>query len=157
MINNNKCVRIMSSTFLSLVNDQAHLNWSKLFSYCLSINLLVTDLLHNPSGLHFVNNLRQMENRDSRICNFQKKLESKAIMAGRGSSGQNKSIPYTYECCAAQHYEHKWWNRELTLKCKLTVNCGRVDLIRRSWVRFPLRSKEYFLYLVSFPDSLDQG
>ena len=24
-----------------------------------------------------------------------------------------------YECCAAQHYEHKWWNRELTLKCKL--------------------------------------
>ena len=25
----------------------------------------------------------------------------------------------TCECCAAQHYEHKWWNRELTLKCKL--------------------------------------
>ena len=24
----------------------------------------------------------------------------------------------TYECCAAYHYEHKWWNRELTLKCK---------------------------------------
>ena len=24
----------------------------------------------------------------------------------------------TYECCAAQHYEHKWQNRELTLKCK---------------------------------------
>ena len=23
------------------------------------------------------------------------------------------------ECCAGQHYEHKWWNRELTLKCKL--------------------------------------
>ena len=21
-----------------------------------------------------------------------------------------------YECCAAQHYERKWWNRELTLK-----------------------------------------
>ena len=25
----------------------------------------------------------------------------------------------TYECCVAQHYEHKWWNRELTLQCKL--------------------------------------
>ena len=25
----------------------------------------------------------------------------------------------TNECFAAQHYEHKWWNRELTLKCKL--------------------------------------
>ena len=24
-----------------------------------------------------------------------------------------------YECCAAKHCEHKWWNRELTLKCKL--------------------------------------
>ena len=24
-----------------------------------------------------------------------------------------------YECCAEQHYEHKWWNRELTLKGKL--------------------------------------
>ena len=23
------------------------------------------------------------------------------------------------ECCAAWHYEHKWCNRELTLKCKL--------------------------------------
>ena len=22
------------------------------------------------------------------------------------------------ECCAAQLHEHKWWNRELTLKCK---------------------------------------
>ena len=65
MINNNKCIRIMSLTFLSLVNDQAYGNWSKLSSYCLSINLLVTDLLHNPSGHHFVNNLRQMENRDS--------------------------------------------------------------------------------------------
>ena len=29
-----------------------------------------------------------------------------------------------------------------------------VDLIRRSWVRFPPRSKEFFLYLVWFPDSL---
>ena len=36
---------------------------------------------------------------------------------------------------------------------------GRVtaDLIRRSWVRFPHRSKEFFLYLVWFPDSLYQG
>ena len=25
----------------------------------------------------------------------------------------------TYECCAAWQCEHKWWNRELTLKCKL--------------------------------------
>ena len=25
----------------------------------------------------------------------------------------------TYECCAAWHYERKWWNRELTQKCKL--------------------------------------
>ena len=24
----------------------------------------------------------------------------------------------TYECCAGKHYEHKWWNKELTLKCK---------------------------------------
>ena len=29
------------------------------------------------------------------------------------------SYQVRYECCAAQHYEHKWWNRELTLKCKL--------------------------------------
>ena len=29
-----------------------------------------------------------------------------------------------------------------------------VDVIRRSWVRFPPRSKEFFLYLVWFPDSL---
>ena len=29
-----------------------------------------------------------------------------------------------------------------------------VDLVRRSWVRFPPRSKEFFLYLVWFPDSL---
>ena len=29
-----------------------------------------------------------------------------------------------------------------------------VDLVRRSWVRFPPRSKENFLYLVWFPDSL---
>ena len=25
----------------------------------------------------------------------------------------------TYGCCAPLHYEHKWWNRELTLKCIL--------------------------------------
>ena len=78
-------------------------------------------------------------------------------------------------------FKPKWWNRELTLKCKLKcyvkpmkdllgvspskgkekifltlVGVGRVtvDLIRRSWVRFPPRSKEFFLYLVWFPDSL---
>ena len=46
---------------------------------------------------------------------------------------------------------------ELTLKCKLKWESnGRVtvDLIRRSWVRFPPRSKEIFLCLVWFPDSL---
>ena len=32
-----------------------------------------------------------------------------------------------------------------------------VDLIRRSWVRFPQRSKVFLLYLVWFPDSLYQG
>ena len=26
------------------------------------------------------------------------------------------------KCCAAWHYEHKWWNRELTPKCKLKCN-----------------------------------
>ena len=26
---------------------------------------------------------------------------------------------FSYECCAAQHYEHKWWNRESTVKCRL--------------------------------------
>ena len=25
---------------------------------------------------------------------------------------------HRYECCAASHYRHKRWNRELTLKCK---------------------------------------
>ena len=30
---------------------------------------------------------------------------------GRDSKG-------TYECCTTQDYEHKWWNRELTLKHK---------------------------------------
>ena len=138
------------------------------------------------------------------------------------------SSTFSYGSCATLHYEHncKWWNRELTLKCKL--KCGRrgvlmvsaldpertvraraqagdilwcswarhcsltvplstqvykwvpancwgkpnklrgsdlrwtsftvysvtVNLIRRSWVRFPPRSKEFFLYLVWFPDSL---
>ena len=32
-----------------------------------------------------------------------------------------------------------------------------VDLIRRSWVGFPPRSKGFFLYLVWFPDSLYWG
>ena len=30
----------------------------------------------------------------------------------------NNRLDY-YECCAASHYEHKWWNRELTPKCTL--------------------------------------
>ena len=46
--------------------------------------------------------------------------------------------------------------RELTLKCKVKCSVGRVtvDLIRRSWVRFPPRSKDFFLCLVWFPVSL---
>ena len=35
-----------------------------------------------------------------------------------------------------------------------SVGIETVDLIRRSWVRFPPRSNEFFLYLVWFPDSL---
>ena len=31
---------------------------------------------------------------------------------------------------------------------------NQTELGRRSWVRFPPRSKEFFLYLVWFPDSL---
>ena len=36
-----------------------------------------------------------------------------------GDVSPGKPSPFECECCAAQHYEHKWWNRELTLKCKL--------------------------------------
>ena len=36
-----------------------------------------------------------------------------------GSESRRRESEGTYECCAAYHYEHKWWNRELTLKCKL--------------------------------------
>ena len=39
------------------------------------------------------------------------------------------------------------WNRELTLECKFKcflVGRVTVDLIRRSWVRFPPRSKDFF-------------
>ena len=48
---------------------------------------------------------------------------------------------------------------DLPLLCRLSYEVGQrksgtVDLIRRSWVRFPPRSKEIFLYLVWFPDSL---
>ena len=42
----------------------------------------------------------------------------------------------------------------LTLWSPVSVGRVTVDLIRRSWVRFPPRSKEFFLYLVWFPDSL---
>ena len=37
---------------------------------------------------------------------------------------------------------------DLPLLCRLSYEA------RRSWVRFPPRSKEFFLYLVWFPDSL---
>ena len=57
---------------------------------------------------------------------------------------------------------------DLPLLCRLSYEVGKsfsvrprssvgrvtVDLIRRSWVRLPPRSKETFLYLVWFPDSL---
>ena len=33
--------------------------------------------------------------------------------------GRDESTLVTYECCAAKHCEHKWWNRELTLMSKL--------------------------------------
>ena len=35
-----------------------------------------------------------------------------------GSESRHRESKGTYECCAAQPYELKWWNRELTLKCK---------------------------------------
>ena len=43
-----------------------------------------------------------------------------------------------------------------TFSVRPRSSVGRVtiDLIRRSWVRFPPRSKEIFLCLVWFPDSL---
>ena len=43
-----------------------------------------------------------------------------------------------------------------TFSVQLCSSVGRVtaDLTRRSWVRFPPRSKEFFLYLVWSPDSL---
>ena len=45
-----------------------------------------------------------------------------------------------------------------TFSVRPRSSVGRVtiDLIRSSWVRFPPRSKEFFLYLVWFPDSLYQ-
>ena len=30
----------------------------------------------------------------------------------------------TYECCAAKHYEHKWLNRELTLKYSVNLSAN---------------------------------
>ena len=41
-----------------------------------------------------------------------------------------------------------------SVRPRSSVGRVTVDLIRRSWVRFPPRSKEIFLYLVWFPDSL---
>ena len=41
-----------------------------------------------------------------------------------------------------------------SVRPRSSVGRVTVDLIRRSWVRFPPRSKEFFLYLVWFPDSL---
>ena len=40
------------------------------------------------------------------------------------------------------------------IRHRSSVGRVTVDLIRWSWVRFPPRSKEVFLYLVWFPDSL---
>ena len=36
-----------------------------------------------------------------------------------GGESRRREGNGTYKCCAAYHYEHKWWNRGLTLKCKL--------------------------------------
>ena len=41
-----------------------------------------------------------------------------------------------------------------SVRPRSSVGRVTVDLIRKSWVRFPPRSKEFFLYLVWFPDSL---
>ena len=42
----------------------------------------------------------------------------------------------------------------VVLRSTMNTNGGTVHLIRRSWIRFPPRSKEFFLYLVWLPDSL---
>ena len=60
---------------------------------------------------------------------------------------------YPYFLFAAIHH----LNRPLLSLCDLQCSSvGRVtvDLIRRSWVRFPPRSKKFFLCLVWFPVSL---
>ena len=36
-----------------------------------------------------------------------------------GGESRRRESKGTRECCAAEHYEHKWFHRELTLKCKL--------------------------------------
>ena len=41
------------------------------------------------------------------------------VGADLGGESRRRESKGTYECCAAQHYEHKQWNRELTLGCKL--------------------------------------
>ena len=60
---------------------------------------------------------------------------------------------YMYPCFlfAAIHHLNR---PRLSLSDLLAQSAETVHLIRRSWVRFPPRSKEFFLYLVWFPDSL---
>ena len=44
-----------------------------------------------------------------------------------------------------------------SVRPRSSVGRVTVDLLRRLWVRFPPRSKEFFLYLVWFPVSLYNG
>ena len=50
--------------------------------------------------------------------NDQNKLKETAFRSHLDSTISSKHI-VLYECCAVLHYEHKWWNRELTPKWKL--------------------------------------
>ena len=59
---------------------------------------------------------------------------------------------YPYFLFAAIH--HLKSSPTVSVRPRSSVGRVTVDLIRRSWVRFPPRSKEFFLYLVWFPDSL---
>ena len=78
--------------------------------------------------------------------------------------GQRKSGTMCLWCYAAQHsYVPLLSLRRdsppkssptFSVRPRSSVGRVTVDLIRRSWVRFPPRSKEIFLCLVWFPDSL---
>ena len=46
-------------------------------------------------------------------------LRGRTEKVGDDKDGESRrrECKATYECCATEHCEHKWWNRELTLKC----------------------------------------